>query len=38
LPGADAYYKRALSLPLFASMTEDDVDTVCRTVMRHLPS
>jgi UDP-4-amino-4,6-dideoxy-N-acetyl-beta-L-altrosamine transaminase len=36
LPGADAYYERALSLPLFASMTEDDIDTVCRTVMRHL--
>lgn len=28
LPGADAYYARCLSLPLFASMTEDDVDRV----------
>jgi UDP-4-amino-4,6-dideoxy-N-acetyl-beta-L-altrosamine transaminase len=28
LPGAEAYYERALSLPLFASMTEDDVDYV----------
>jgi UDP-4-amino-4,6-dideoxy-N-acetyl-beta-L-altrosamine transaminase len=36
LPGADAYYEQALSLPLFASMTEEDVDRVCRTVARHL--
>ncbi len=28
LPGADAYYDRALSLPLFVSMTDDDVDHV----------
>jgi dTDP-4-amino-4,6-dideoxygalactose transaminase len=28
LPGALAYYRRTLSLPLFASMTEDDVDRV----------
>jgi UDP-4-amino-4,6-dideoxy-N-acetyl-beta-L-altrosamine transaminase len=28
LPGADLYYARALSLPLFASMTEDDVTFV----------
>ena len=28
LPGADAYYKRVLSLPLFAAMTEADVDCV----------
>ncbi|MGA7711961.1 MAG: UDP-4-amino-4,6-dideoxy-N-acetyl-beta-L-altrosamine transaminase [Rhizomicrobium sp.] len=28
LPGADRYYARALSLPLFASMTEDDVRRV----------
>ena len=36
LPGADAYYESALSLPLFASMNEDDVDKVCRAVARHL--
>ena len=29
LPGADAYYAKCLSLPLFASMTEDDVERVC---------
>lgn len=29
LPGADAYYARCLSLPLFASMSEDDVARVC---------
>lgn len=28
LPGADAYYARCLSLPLFAAMTEADVDRV----------
>lgn len=28
LPGAEAYYRRALSLPLFTIMTEDDVDRV----------
>ncbi|HTO39965.1 MAG TPA: UDP-4-amino-4,6-dideoxy-N-acetyl-beta-L-altrosamine transaminase [Rhizomicrobium sp.] len=28
LPGADHYYDRALSLPLFASMTDDDVSRV----------
>lgn len=28
LPGADAYYARCLSLPLFAAMTEDDVARV----------
>jgi dTDP-4-amino-4,6-dideoxygalactose transaminase len=28
LPGADLYYARALSLPLFASMTEADVTFV----------
>jgi UDP-4-amino-4,6-dideoxy-N-acetyl-beta-L-altrosamine transaminase len=27
-PGAEAYYERALSLPLFAAMTEADVDRV----------
>jgi dTDP-4-amino-4,6-dideoxygalactose transaminase len=28
LPGADAYYARALSLPLFPEMTDADVDRV----------
>jgi UDP-4-amino-4,6-dideoxy-N-acetyl-beta-L-altrosamine transaminase len=28
LPGAEAYYRRTLSLPLFAGMTTDDVDRV----------
>lgn len=28
LPGADAYYARCLSLPLFPAMTDDDVDRV----------
>ncbi len=28
LPGADAYYRRTLSLPLFVGMTEGDVDRV----------
>lgn len=28
LPGADAYYRRCLSLPLHADMSEDDVDFV----------
>ena len=31
LPGADRYYARALSLPFFASMNEDDVERVVRT-------
>jgi len=28
LPGAMSYYRRSLSLPLYASMTTDDVDYV----------
>jgi len=32
LAGADAYYARCLSLPLFVGMTEDDVDDVVRAV------
>jgi dTDP-4-amino-4,6-dideoxygalactose transaminase len=28
LPGADAYYARCLSLPLFPAMADDDVDRV----------
>jgi UDP-4-amino-4,6-dideoxy-N-acetyl-beta-L-altrosamine transaminase len=36
LPGADQYYESILSLPLFASMTGDDVEAVVRTLLRHL--
>jgi UDP-4-amino-4,6-dideoxy-N-acetyl-beta-L-altrosamine transaminase len=36
LPGADRYYEAILSLPLFASMTESDVETVVRALARHL--
>ena len=32
LPGADRYYDRALSLPLFASMSMDDVERVTTTL------
>jgi UDP-4-amino-4,6-dideoxy-N-acetyl-beta-L-altrosamine transaminase len=32
LPGADRYYERCLSLPLFASMTESDVVKVVATL------
>lgn len=31
-PGADAYYKRCLSLPLYPSLTEADVDRVVTTL------
>ena len=36
LPGADAYYAGALSLPLFAAMTEDDAERVAGALMYHL--
>ncbi len=36
LPGADLYYARALSLPLFAAMVEDDVVRVVSTLTREL--
>ena len=36
LSGADAYYKCALSLPLFPSMTEDDVARVVSALATHL--
>ncbi len=36
LPGADRYYARALSLPLFASMGDDDVERVVDALKRHL--
>lgn len=31
-PGADLYYRRALSLPLFPSMTDEDVERVAATL------
>jgi UDP-4-amino-4,6-dideoxy-N-acetyl-beta-L-altrosamine transaminase len=31
-PVAEAYYEKALSLPLFPSMTDEDIDTVIRAV------
>ena len=34
LPGADRYYDRALSLPLFVSMTDADVERVVRALAR----
>jgi UDP-4-amino-4,6-dideoxy-N-acetyl-beta-L-altrosamine transaminase len=37
LPGAEAYYRRTLSLPLFSAMTTDDVDRVC-DVLREIVS
>jgi dTDP-4-amino-4,6-dideoxygalactose transaminase len=36
LPGADAYYARCLSLPLFVGMSEDDVERVVAALMRAL--
>jgi UDP-4-amino-4,6-dideoxy-N-acetyl-beta-L-altrosamine transaminase len=36
LPGAAQYYESALSLPLFATMTQDDVERVCATLLHHL--
>jgi len=36
LPGAELYYKRTLSLPLFAGMTEADVERVSETLHRVL--
>ncbi|MBU6297097.1 MAG: UDP-4-amino-4,6-dideoxy-N-acetyl-beta-L-altrosamine transaminase [Alphaproteobacteria bacterium] len=36
LPGADAYYARVLSLPFFASMTQDDVARVAHAVRKIL--
>jgi dTDP-4-amino-4,6-dideoxygalactose transaminase len=32
LPGAEAYYAKCLSLPLFATMNEDDVSRVVATL------
>lgn len=36
LPGAEQYYEDILTLPLFASMTDCDVEAVVRTLLRHL--
>jgi UDP-4-amino-4,6-dideoxy-N-acetyl-beta-L-altrosamine transaminase len=36
LPGADRYYANALSLPLSAAMTADDVERVVEALVRHL--
>ena len=36
LPGADGYYERTLSLPLFPEMSEADVDRVAGSLQRHL--
>ena len=34
LPGAEAYYRRVLSLPLFVEMTDSDVDRVIATLAK----
>ena len=36
LPGADAYYRRTLSLPLYVGMTGQDVERVVESLERHL--
>ena len=36
LPGADAYYARTLSLPLYPSMTKSDVDFVAEALKESL--
>jgi dTDP-4-amino-4,6-dideoxygalactose transaminase len=36
LPGADRYYERALSIPLFASMSEEDVLRVVKALKQAL--
>lgn len=36
LPGAERYYARALSLPLFPAMRDQDVDRVVETLVRKL--
>jgi dTDP-4-amino-4,6-dideoxygalactose transaminase len=33
LPGAEAYYRRVLSLPFFVGMAESDVDRVVATLV-----
>jgi UDP-4-amino-4,6-dideoxy-N-acetyl-beta-L-altrosamine transaminase len=36
LPGSEAYYAKALSIPFFVGMTEDDVDRVIETLAETL--
>jgi UDP-4-amino-4,6-dideoxy-N-acetyl-beta-L-altrosamine transaminase len=38
LPGAEAWYARTLSLPLFSEMVDDDVDRVVDTLFEVLPN
>ena len=35
-PAAEAYYKRAISLPLYSAMTDEQQDTVIEVVRKHL--
>ena len=37
LPGADRYYERALSIPLFTGMRDEDVDRVVDALRRLIP-
>ena len=37
LPGADAYYERVLSIPLFSTMQDEDVDRVVDALRRLIP-
>jgi dTDP-4-amino-4,6-dideoxygalactose transaminase len=37
-PGAERWWAQTLSLPLFPSMTAEDVDEVCDSLIRHLPN
>ncbi|HVY97925.1 MAG TPA: UDP-4-amino-4,6-dideoxy-N-acetyl-beta-L-altrosamine transaminase [Dongiaceae bacterium] len=37
LPGADAYYERVLSIPLFTTMRDQDVDRVVDALRRLIP-
>ena len=32
LPGADRYYQRCLSLPLYPALTAEDMDRVCQAL------
>lgn len=38
LPGAEAYYRRALTLPLFAAMDDGDVDRVVTALAEFIPA
>ena len=37
-PQAECYYKQAITLPIFPSLTMADLDTIIRTLKRHLRS